>query len=642
MKHKIETGPRSNRVPPGCARAKKPSDRVLHLVTPEHVTTRQPVSPEAKQPDPAAPTTRPTIQVEHGQIPRMVREAIAALAHGAPNLYQRASELVELVREPERMESYDSEARGHSAARDERVGADIIMRPGTPRLRGLPRPTLLLRLAEAATWNKRDGRRGGDEDDDAWVPTDPPGNVVGMVHASANWPGIRPIRGILEAPSLRPDGSLIEANGYDQATGFLLLPTCKFPAVSPKPSRTEAAEALRRLWINIFCDFSFQGLGASGPDDPDRMQRYERACRCADAFVGVAALLTIIARPAIQGATPGFVHEAATQGSGKTLQLNAVSIVATGRSADVMTFPMGRNEPNEEELEKVLGAYALAGKRVIAFDNIKGTIGGPALEKCMTTVDKIDLRVLGASALRTMPWSAILLFSGNNMTMTADMAQHVLVSRLESTLEDPRSRSAKEFLYGDLLAALRESRPSLVRDALTVLRAFLVAPTEERPDCGTWGSFDPWTRLVPPAIRYAGGPNVLDARPRVGELAQDTEAEAHLILMRQWPGDQAGSKAADVLSYARDDMRAAIRTLTKTPDGKPLTATSLGIALAKLRGKIRGGLRLMARKDRNDVSLWSVEDTKPKVATRGDRPALCEGCGCAKANPTNNFEACAC
>jgi len=137
------------------------------------------------------------------------------------------------------------------------------------------------------------------------------------------------------------------------------------------------------------------------------------------------------------------------------------------------------------------------------------------------------------------------------------------------------------------------------------------------------------------SIVYAGGPNILAARPRVGELVQDAEAEAHLILMRQWPGAAEGSRAGEIVSKlfeheheiqrnqappdGRDEVRAAVRTLTRAPEGKIPNAVAFGKVLGRLRGKIRSGYKLVGEADRNGVKVWTVATTSPAGApTAGD------------------------
>jgi hypothetical protein len=569
--------------------------------------------------------SRPVIKIEAGQLPRMVDEGNVALA-AHTNIYQRSGELVTIVREPERVDTTD---------RDTRKGRDITLRPGTPRLRKVSLPSLRVLLASVAVWLKFTASKRKD-DEGEWTPAHPdPAATAGILDptAAGGWPDIPPIRGILESPALAPSGSLITTPGYNPETGYVLLPSVDVGEMAEKPTQEQARAALKYLWIELFCDFPYLGLGESDPTDAERSTRFERACKCPDAFVGISALLSMFARPAIDGSTPGSVFEAASQGSGKTLQIHAISTLATGRSAGLMTFPTHDGKVDESELEKILASYALAGARLIAFDNIKGTLGGAALEKAMTAVDSIDLRVLGASETRTMPWTAITVFSGNNMAMSDDVAQRVLCSRLESERDDPRSRPSKEFRHARLLDWIREHRAKLIRACLVILRAFIVAESKSKSDAGSWGSFEAWSALVPAAILYAGGPNVLELRQRGGAV-DNGEGAAHAALMRAWPTEvfpKGYARAGELLKYAGfqdekeiengklppdqrlEDLRNALRELTQTPDGRTPSSTTVGNALRALRGKWREGRKIVGAPHRTGVAMWGVEnrDQKP-------------------------------
>ncbi len=555
---------------------------------------------------------RPSIQIVAGELPRAVAQLRAALIADDPNLYQRAGELVMIAREPERRDPYDA---------DERRGRDLVMRPGTPRVRPIQYQALLLRAAQCAIWQKYDKKRG------EWAGADPCNNTVGALRSSPDaWTGIPPLRGILETPALAPSGRLINQPGYDEETGYVLLPTCDPGPIEDSPSREKAIAALQYLWTQMACDMPFKGVGEPAPTDPERALQWSKAREVSDAFVGVAAVLSVLARPAICGACPGFVFEAAGQGSGKTLQMHTVSVITTGRAAGVMTFPMREGKPDEPELEKVLSAYALADAQTIAFDNIRGTLGGAGLEKVLTAVDTISLRVLGASDLRKLPWSALAMFSCNNVSMNDDTAQRVVVSRIESAREDPRSRPRDTFFHPDLLEALKERRGWLVRAGLVILRSYLSARDRGETaevDGATWGSFEAWARLIPAALRWAGGPDIMHARPEAG-AGSDEEAEAHGFLLRGWPDLWQGQKASFILGEAfrnerdiglgkappdgLDDVRGAIRALTRTPEGRTPSAQPFGMALKRLVGKLRDGRRLAKMIDRHTkVQTWRVE-----------------------------------
>src|SRR5262249_22615028 len=151
--------------------------------------------------------------------------------------------------------------------------------------------------------------------------------------------------------------------------------------------------------------------------------------------------------------------------------------------------------------------------------------------------------------------------------------------RLESPLERPEERGG--FRHPNLRAWVEANRPRLLAAALTILRGYCAAG---RPDqhLTPWGSFTGWSGLVP----GAGGGGGLAARAR-GRLEvqqrSDTAAEAMTALLAGWSaldphgrGLTAGevvemvyqTKAGDLPPEGRSDLRAALDTLLKRPDGR--------------------------------------------------------------------------
>jgi hypothetical protein len=570
---------------------------------------------------------RPTIRIiaaEHG---RMVREATAALSLD-PSIYQRSvgstNEMVVITYEPARAAD---EADGEPWAL-RRKGRRMTLQPGTPRVSPLTLASARTRLSDDARWLKFA------KSEDGWVDTAPEPTVIASTLDSTSlghWPDIRPIRGVRETPFIAPNGRIVSEPGYHAGTGFLLLPTVDVGDIPLKPTRENAQAALRYLWTECFCDFPYQGIGESkdSRDDDALSVRYEQARSCPAAFVAIAAMLSTLARQAINGAVMSYAFEANTQGAGKTKQAHVVSVVTTGRPAGAAAYPMTREEKtNDEEMSKVLGSYALAGIPICLFDNVKGEIGGGALEGAMTAIDTAPFRLLGTNELAVMPWAATIMFSGNNMTMTDDVSQRVLLSRLESEHENPRKRQPEEFRHPDLVAWVTENRPKLVRACLVILRAFIVA--ENPPVTKTVGSFEAWSELVPAAIAYAGGPDVTLATPEIDALSG--ESTAHGTLLDVWPESlKGGAKIADLIRYASfdqerkiergevapdglDRLRDALRELTDTGEGLVPTARKLGYALRSVRGKRRGLRWLYSSVGHDNVALWHVGQEKAKRA----------------------------
>src|SRR5512132_686341 len=113
-------------------------------------------------------------------------------------------------------------------------------------------------------------------------PVDVPVGVCRCVLAAAPWDGLPTLTGIIEAPTILPHGSLIQAPGYDSETGLLLdVGDTHFPVVPSPPTRAQAEAALRTMSAPLK-DFPFI-------DEPSRS-------------VALAAVLTVLVRPRLRAA----------------------------------------------------------------------------------------------------------------------------------------------------------------------------------------------------------------------------------------------------------------------------------------------------------------------------------------------------
>lgn len=500
-----------------------------------------------------------------------VLHQIDAGLHANPHLYQRDGNLVRIVR----VEDKDV-AREHMAA-------------GTPQIRAMSTATLSAELTRTFCFQQQDRRTGEPRN----VP--PHDRVVAAVKECGEWQGVRPLAGVIETPSMRPDGSILSTNGYDVATGYVYLPSRLYPAIAAEPTRDDAHRALGEL-------------GEPWAEFPLRSET--------DRYVPIAALLTLLARPAIRGACPAFGIDASTRGSGKTLCARAISALAHGREAALMTWP---SDP--DELEKVLGAYALRGAPIICFDNLNSTFGGAPLDKVLTCADRVELRVLGRSELPSLSWRTVVITTGNNIVLGGDTARRVLMCRLEPMMERPEERTG--YAIPDLIPWCQAHHPRLVAAALTLLRAFVVAGRPAQGLAG-WGSFEAWRDLIANAIVWAGGQDVMACRPTLaGE--DDPETAALRTIVDRWPsiapnGTTIGSILGSLYPPERmrsgapppdgyDDLREALEALAPpTRTGMPPDAQRLGLAFRRLRDRVISG-RLFKRApqpDRSNTARWIV------------------------------------
>ena len=374
---------------------------------------------------------------------------------------------------------------------------------GVPRIQVVTGPMLLRLVTQpvGARWF-RDTPNGD-------TPAMPSKDVVQAILHAGEWPAVRPLTGILETPAIRADGTVLQVAGYDRATGYFLEPTIDFPNVPEEPTQEDASLALAAL-REVFQDFPYVNEAARD--------------------VPIAALLSILARPAIGDEnTPAFIFEASTKGAGKSLQIDAICTIATGRSAAKMTYPS-----KDEELSKMLDSHARGGSSLLVFDNVDRAFGGASLDKAITCNGSVAFRLLGQTAGMTVKWGTVVMASANNATYGGDMSRRMLVSRIEPQCESPETRSS--WLHPNLLRWVEMERGRLVVAGLTILRAHVVARMPAAK-LGTFGSFEAWTHRVADAIVFAGGANVLMARAAADDESVDPERADLRALLAAWPKD---------------------------------------------------------------------------------------------------------
>jgi hypothetical protein len=271
------------------------------------------------------------------------------------------------------------------------------------------------------------------------------------------------------------------------------------------------------------------------------------------------------------------------------------------------------------ELEKVLSGFAVNGSPLIQFDNVSTPLGGGPLDRCLTAGRDVELRVLGKTEIRRMRWNAVVMATGNNISLAGDTSRRCLIARMETPLERPEDRTG--FRHPRLLEHVLTHRGVLVQAALTILRAWVVAG---RPalGLGSWGSFEAWSAMIPPAIVFAGGADPLQARAEsIG--VEDPDKTALSTLLELWPllDTGRGMTVANVLK--------ALYPGGKRPDGPPdrfdglretleyldfkskqpyaPQAKAIGCQLRRFANRVMGGKRLMKRMNRDKVQVWFVD-----------------------------------
>jgi len=91
-------------------------------------------------------------------------------------------------------------------------------------------------------------------DEPAKIPYLPSAHLINMVLTERNWGTLPELKGILTAPVVRPDGSILQADGYDQQTGYWLASEVEIE-IPETPSAADVQEAKALILDKVFGDF---------------------------------------------------------------------------------------------------------------------------------------------------------------------------------------------------------------------------------------------------------------------------------------------------------------------------------------------------------------------------------------------------
>lgn len=348
-------------------------------------------------------------------------------------------------------------------------------------------------MSAAATWEKWDGRSNKPAAIDAPLKV-----AITYKQRIGRW-RLPPLIGIINAPTLRFDGSILEAPGYDPMTGLLLdTGGASFPSIPDRPTKADALAALQIL-DELLIAFPF-------------INEVSRS-------VALSGMLTACIRRSVPAA-PLHAYTAPTPGSGKSLLVDLACLIAAGREAGVLS--QGRTP---EELEKRLGAVLLAGDPVIAIDNCDEPLGGDFL-CAMLTQTIVRARILGRSEAPELPSNSFVTATGNNLRLVGDMSRRAVLCQLDPKIERPELRtfpSAPD-------AMIKADRARFLIAALTILRAYHVAGRPNPPH--PLASYSDWSGWVRGALIWLGKADPVESVEEVRSL--DPARSALLAVVAQW------------------------------------------------------------------------------------------------------------
>jgi bifunctional DNA primase/polymerase-like protein len=402
----------------------------------------------------------------------------------------------------------------------------------------------------------------------------PPDITVKDIQARSEWPGIPPLRGIVESPTFTQDGVISVTPGYQPVSRvWFHAGSVVVPDVPEVPSDADIARAKALLLDELLPDFPFV-------DETSRVH-------------AVAMLLLPVVRELIDGPTPLHAVDAPTAGSGKGLLTNSVARIHTGRGMQMTTPPR-----TEEEWRKFLTSILMMGSPLITLDNISTKLDSGALASALTETEHQD-RILGVTQMSpALPNRATWIATGNNLTASNEITRRMVWIRLMPNQEHPARRPASDFKHHPLEHWVDQNRGDLLWACLTLGQAWVARGRPPFSRTRTMGTFEAWVRVIGGILDVAGlGEHFLGNQDELFE-AMDLEMQPWRDFVTAWAGQYSTRSVTVAELY--DLVRQHSLLAEELPDegkGDRSRQTRLGSLLRRHKDKVIAGWRLRSRND---------------------------------------------
>lgn len=385
--------------------------------------------------------------------------------------------------------------------------------PGTT----LATPADIMERAERLHWRRRAGGKG----DPRLLRVHPPASFINnYLPQMRDRYGARPLLGIARVPVVERSGEVRFPKGYDAVTGLFhdQTPIFELPA---NPSYADAL-ASAQILFEPFSEYKFTNSAAG-------------------AAIMLGAIFTALERPFL-GTAPMLIIRCSMPGTGKGLIIRCLVWLAYGSLPVLMTWGNSK-----EEFEKRLASILITSPAAFSIDNANGMqIEGELLESIITE-GSADIRLLGRSEMVRVRNSSLITLTGNNPTITGDMARRALPIDIVPRSADPE-RDKYPF---DPFELVQARRTEFLMHAFTVMRAYRLAgmPESGLPAVGSFGA---WSRRVRDLIYWLNGHDVSEVFHR--NKAEDPQRQgdgALLAALHRHFGWNSFKSAEPVAVYQR-------------------------------------------------------------------------------------------
>jgi putative DNA primase/helicase len=380
------------------------------------------------------------------------------------------------------------------------------VRPAAPgaaaRIEPLDEDSLRTCLAEVCDF---DDVRCNTQGDDVHRVVAPPREILRTILSQESYDERRfpPLELLASSPIVGTSGRLLVRRGYYRRSRIWMEPSIALPPVPTRPTRDEVRRSVDLILQDYLGDFPFA-------DEAARAHT-------------LGAILLPLVRRLISGPTPLHLALAASPGTGKTLLLIALSLIAA--SAPVEPQPM---RDDESEVAKALLAVLMSGPQYILFDNLKSLDSATLALAIASPACRFGGRFLGATRWVEVPVQCTWLASGNNPRLSRELVRRTVLIKLATDSPTPWTRQG--FAIPALVRWGTEHRAELLHAALSIAMAWVA---EGMPKgAARLGGFESWAETMGGLCQVAEVEGFLANRDEL--LGQDEEGLRWSALAAAW------------------------------------------------------------------------------------------------------------
>lgn len=434
--------------------------------------------------------------------------------------------------------------------------------------------------------------------------------------------GVAALAGVSQVPVARRDGSIVQVNGFDRATGWFLdldedLLRLEIPQ-TPTDADIRAASA---LILDTYSGFPFGNASESAP---------MRQASLANAV----GLLMSGALKAMYPTMPIPIHvaDAGAQGSGKSLVAMELPGLVNGAHA-MLTFTDEEPEVRKRITTEMVGSSA----RILCFDNVMpgDYFESGVIAQAVTSITWND-RMLGSNTRVSVPMDRVLTATGNNIKLGPDLLDRSVPIILDPDTARPGAREfALDLSDADVLRGLRSA---LITAVLTIVRAWALRGCPEVTGTRI-RQFSSWARRMGGVLELMNIEGHLENIDALREVSDD-EHGLEILWRVLWDWSKGvpftTAEAARVIEY-RSDLDDVLPSWIADAVsrwgpgdgfmGSSATAVSrkLGYTMRNHQRRVYDGIRVVPGPlSRTKTRSWAVREVE-SAGDEGDPPTQLSG-----------------